>query len=112
MDVDPDGTIVLLAPVTDLGTIPLWVAASSAAIGIKTSMNVMKREWLDVVRQGRMTGMQRNERAGFSARTIIENKESSLTWDQSLDSESVLVGEGVKITIEVELVGEAGQSVA
>ena len=43
-------------------------------------------------------------RAGYSASTTIDRKEYGLTWNQALETGGVLVGDDVKIELEVQLV--------
>ncbi len=45
--------------------------------------------------------------AGFNARATINRKDWDLTWNQALETGGVLVGDEVRITIEVELVKQA-----
>lgn len=42
--------------------------------------------------------------AGFNARTRINRKDWNLTWNQALETGGVLVGDEIKINIELELV--------
>ena len=46
------------------------------------------------------------ERAGFSAYTKIDRTDFGLTWNQALEKGGVLVGNEVRISIEVDLSGE------
>lgn len=48
-----------------------------------------------------------NERVGFSAKGKLNRKDYGLTWNAALETGGVLVGEDVKISIEVELVKQA-----
>jgi polyisoprenoid-binding protein YceI len=48
-----------------------------------------------------------NTSAGFSASGKINRKDWGLTWNQVLESGGVLVGEEIKIDIELELVKQA-----
>ncbi len=45
-----------------------------------------------------------NERAGFSAKAAIDRKAFGLAWNAALETGGVLVGEKVKIELEIELV--------
>ena len=47
------------------------------------------------------------QRAGFSATTRIDRREFGLTWNQALETGAVVVGNDIKITIEVEAVKQA-----
>jgi len=42
--------------------------------------------------------------AGFSGETKINRKDWDLTWNQSLETGGILVGDDISITIELELV--------
>lgn len=48
-----------------------------------------------------------NERAGFSARGEINRTDFGLHWNKALETGGVLVGEEVKLSIDVELVKQA-----
>jgi len=48
-----------------------------------------------------------NTRVGASATTKINRKDFGLVWNQALETGGVLVGEEVKITVDVELVAQA-----
>jgi polyisoprenoid-binding protein YceI len=47
--------------------------------------------------------------AGFSAHTKINRNDWGLNWNQALEAGGVLVGEEIKISIEVEVVKQADQ---
>jgi polyisoprenoid-binding protein YceI len=51
-----------------------------------------------------------NVRVGASATTKIDRKEFGLTWNSALETGGLLVGEEVKITIELEAVREQAQT--
>ena len=44
------------------------------------------------------------QRAGFSATTRIDRRDFGLSWNQTLEAGGILVGDEVRITIDVELV--------
>jgi polyisoprenoid-binding protein YceI len=44
------------------------------------------------------------ERIGFSTATTINRKDFGLTWNQALETGGVVVGDEVKISVELELV--------
>jgi polyisoprenoid-binding protein YceI len=48
-----------------------------------------------------------NTRVGASATTKINRKDFGLQWNQALETGGVMVGDEVKITIDVELVAQA-----
>jgi polyisoprenoid-binding protein YceI len=59
---------------------------------------------LDVEYAGRMKDPWGGERAGFAATTSIDRKDFGLKWNRLLEAGGVLVGDEVKIDIEVEAV--------
>src|SRR5438132_6409404 len=59
---------------------------------------------LDVVYSGQGKDPMGNVHAGFSAQTIINRKDWGLTWNLALETGGFLVGEEVKIALEVEAV--------
>lgn len=54
--------------------------------------------------QGRGIDPWGNDRAGFEASTKISRADFGLTWNQSLETGGVVVGDEVKISIDVELI--------
>ncbi len=54
--------------------------------------------------EGRNRDPWGGERAGFSATTKINRKDYGLSWNQALETGGVLVGDEVKIHLELELV--------
>jgi polyisoprenoid-binding protein YceI len=81
-------------------------------IGDLTIRGITREVTLDVSVGGRVMGPSGEERAGFSARTKIDRTDFGLTWNQALEAGGVLVGNEVRISIEVELVREAKQVAA
>lgn len=61
---------------------------------------------LDVEFQGLAKSPWGQVVAGFSASTSFSRKEWALTWNQALETGGVLVGDKVKVDIEVELIRE------
>jgi polyisoprenoid-binding protein YceI len=59
---------------------------------------------LRVVHQGRATDPWGNERVGYTATATINRQDFGLEWNMALEAGGVLVGDGVRITIETELV--------
>ncbi len=57
---------------------------------------------LDVSFEGRATDPWGNQRVGFSAHTTIGRKDFGLTWNQALETGGVLVGDEVRIELNVE----------
>lgn len=72
--------------------------------GDLTIRGVTKPVVLDVEHTGIVTNPWGNLSAGFEASTKINRKEWGLTWNQALEAGGVLVGDEIKINIEVELV--------
>lgn len=73
-------------------------------IGDLTIRDITREVVLDVVGEGRVTDQQGNQRVGFSASTKIDRTHFGLTWNQALEAGGVLVGNAVRISVEVELV--------
>jgi polyisoprenoid-binding protein YceI len=59
---------------------------------------------LDVSMSGRGNDPWGNERAGFEAKARISRSEFGLVWNQALETGGVVVGDEVKISIDVELI--------
>ena len=62
---------------------------------------------LDVSTEGRAKDPWGGERAGFTAATRIKRTDYGLLWNQLLESGGLLVGEDVKISIDVELIKQS-----
>ena len=54
-----------------------------------------------------MTDRWGSERSGFSARTVIVRRDFGLTWNQAFEAGAVMVGNDVRISIELEAVRQA-----
>ncbi|MBK5250430.1 MAG: YceI family protein [Actinomycetales bacterium] len=72
--------------------------------GDLTINDVTKPVALDVEFNGAQKGAGGDERVGFSAGTEISRKDFGLTWNVALEGGGLLVGDKVKISIEVEAV--------
>ena len=59
---------------------------------------------LNVTDEGRTKDPWGGERAGFTATTKIKRGDFGLTWNQALETGGFVVGDDVKITLELELV--------
>ena len=59
---------------------------------------------LDVVYSGQAKDPMGNMHAGFSAYTTINRKDWGLNWNMALETGGLLVGEDVKLALEVEAV--------
>jgi polyisoprenoid-binding protein YceI len=73
-------------------------------IGDLTIRDITREVTLDVSAGGHATDLSGEEHAGFSAHATIDRTEFGLTWNQALEAGGVLVGNEVRISIEVELV--------
>jgi polyisoprenoid-binding protein YceI len=74
--------------------------------GDLTIRGISKPVTLDVEYNGVANSPWGTTSAGFSAHTKINRKEWDLTWNQGLETGGLLVGEDVKIELELELVKE------
>ena len=80
--------------------------------GDLTVRGITREVTLDVSPEGRLTDPWGEERAGFSAHAKIDRTDFGLTWNQALEAGGVLVGNEIKLSIEVELVRQATQAAA
>lgn len=72
--------------------------------GDLTIRDVTKQVVLHVTETGRGTDPWGGQRAGFSATTAVDRTAFGLTWNAALETGGVLVGNDIKILIEVEAV--------
>jgi polyisoprenoid-binding protein YceI len=77
---------------------------SFAVTGDLTIRGVTRRITLDVEPGGRVRDPWGGERLGFSASTKLNRKDFGLHWNQALEAGGVLVGDEVKVTLELELI--------
>jgi polyisoprenoid-binding protein YceI len=70
--------------------------------GTLTIRGTSKPVVLDVTYLGAAKDPWGNQRAGFSARTRINRKDFGLTWNETLESGGLLVGDDVQIEIDAE----------
>lgn len=71
-------------------------------VGDLTINGVTKEVELDAEYGGHTTDPWGNERTAFEAETKINRKDFGLTWNKTLDAGGFVVGDEVKITLEVE----------
>jgi polyisoprenoid-binding protein YceI len=75
--------------------------------GDLTIRGVSRPVSLDVVYSGQAKDPMGNMHAGFSAYTTINRKDWGLNWNMALETGGLLVGEDVKLALEVEAVQPA-----
>jgi polyisoprenoid-binding protein YceI len=76
-------------------------------IGDLTIRDVTREVPVDVTYEGQGRDPWGGVRAGFSATTTINRKDFGLTWNVALETGGVLVGDQVKISVELETVLQA-----
>src|SRR5262245_20674696 len=76
-------------------------------IGDLTIHGVTKAVTLDVTSEGQAKDPWGGERAGFTATTAIKRSDFGLNWNQVLETGGFLVGDEIKISLDVELVKKA-----
>ena len=74
--------------------------------GILTMHGVEKPVVMDVSYYGAGADPWGNRRAGFSARTTISRTDFGLSWNETLETGGLLVGDDVQIEIQVEGLAE------
>ncbi|WP_301107129.1 YceI family protein [Sporosarcina sp.] len=72
-------------------------------LGDLTVKNVTKKITFKVTRTGAGKNPWGVEVVGFEAETKISRKEFGLTWNQVLETGGVLVGDDIKITVELQV---------
>jgi polyisoprenoid-binding protein YceI len=76
-------------------------------VGDLTIRGVTREVVLDATEEGRGRDPWGGDRLGFSATTTIDRRDFGLTWNQALETGGVLVGNEIKISIDVEAVKAA-----
>jgi polyisoprenoid-binding protein YceI len=76
-------------------------------VGELTMHGVTREVVLDTALEGRQRDPWGSERAGFSAQTVLDRRDFGLTWNQALEAGAVLVGNDVRISIEIEAVRQS-----
>jgi len=82
-------------------------ATHGRMIGVLTIRDIAKEVVLDVEYSGQAKSPWGTTSAGFSATTKINRKDWNLTWNQTLETGGVLVGDEVTVNIELEIVKQA-----
>ena len=75
--------------------------------GDLTIRDVTRPITLDVDFEGRTKDPWGGERVGFSAKGKIDRREFGLTWNQTLETGGLLVGNEIKINLEIQAVKQA-----
>jgi len=70
--------------------------------GDLTIRDVTREVELNVVETGQGIDPWGNERVGFTAAATIDRRDFGLTWNQALETGGILVGNEVRIAIEVQ----------
>jgi polyisoprenoid-binding protein YceI len=73
-------------------------------VGDLTIHGVTREVVLEVTSEGQAKDPWGNERAGYSATTRINRSDFGLTWNQALETGGLLVGDEIKITLDLELI--------
>jgi polyisoprenoid-binding protein YceI len=73
-------------------------------IGDLTIRDITNEVALDVTYNGQAQSPWGTTSAGFSASTKMNRKDWDLTWNQALETGGVLVGDEIRINIELEIV--------
>jgi polyisoprenoid-binding protein YceI len=78
--------------------------AEFRVVGDLTIRGVTKEVTLDAVYEGTGSDPWGGERVAFSAETRVDRREFGLEWNQALETGGILVGNEVKIHLEVQAV--------
>lgn len=73
-------------------------------VGDLTIRGVTREVTLKAEELGRGVDPWGNPRVGFQARTSISRKDFGLTWNQALEAGGVLVGDEIRISVEVQAI--------
>lgn len=76
--------------------------------GDLTIRDVTRSVDLAVRESGRGADPWGGQRVGFSATTTIDRRDFGLAWNQALETGGILVGNDVRITLEIQAVAEGG----
>lgn len=88
------------------------VSGEFRVAGDLTIRGITREVTLTATLEGRTKDPWGNERAGFSAAGKINRHDFGLNWNQALEAGGVMVGDEVKVTIDVELVHQAAEKTA
>jgi len=82
-------------------------ATHGRVVGDLTIRDVTKEVVLNVEYAGQAKSPWGTTSAGFSATTKINRKDWGLTWNQTLETGGVLVGDEISVNVELEIVKQA-----
>ena len=80
------------------------VSGNFELVGDLTIRGVTREVVLDVEANGRSRDPWGNEKIGFEARGKIARSDFGLNWNQALETGGVLVGDEIRMTIDVQFV--------
>jgi polyisoprenoid-binding protein YceI len=78
--------------------------------GDLTIRGVTREITVDASNEGRTKDPWGNDRVGISASAKLNRGDFSLTWNQALETGGVMVGDEVKLSIDVELIHQVAQA--
>lgn len=81
-------------------------------VGDLTIRDVTREVVLETSDEGRGGDPWGQQRAGFSAKTVIDRRDFGLTWNTALETGGILVGNDIRISLEVEAVKAAAEAAA
>lgn len=81
-------------------------------VGDLTIRDVTREVRLEVTAEGLGKDPWGGFRAGFSAKGKIDRREFGLTWNQTLETGGIVVGDEIKLSVDAEFVRQAAQAAA
>jgi polyisoprenoid-binding protein YceI len=88
------------------------VTKTFKVVGDLTIRGTTREVTLDAKFEGRAKDPWGNDRAGFSATGKLNRRDFGLNWNQALETGGVVVGDEVKLTLDVEVVRQAVEKVS
>lgn len=105
LDVETHPTLTFRS--TRVERLTLESGSAFRVIGELTIRGVTREVTLDAVYEGRGTDPWGGERVAFSAETAIDRRDFGLEWNQALETGGILVGNEVRIQLDVQAVRSA-----
>ena len=81
-------------------------------VGDLSIRGVTREVVLEVIAEGTGRDPWGNERAGFSAKGVVNRRDFGLTYNQVLETGGVIIGEEVKLSIDLELIKQVAAKAA